>query len=313
MPEQELLAGQERLGNRTCSLFVRNGMNRRHLLALAAAPLALLAASCGSRTSVSTDGTGTSTPTTPTTAAPTTAPGIPHPSGPDDVVISLAYDGGFVAPGTIFTRLPRVLITGDGSVYFEGAQIEIYPQPLLPPVFVAHISEGELQALLLSAESGGLFRTVTYGPPATGIADAPNTILVLHANGATYTHDAYALGMAGDETNEDRHHLLEYVSLLEPIANGVPDSQPFAASRFAIRATPADQVPDDGVEPSVATWPDTAGVRLADAAECGVVESSALGTLFNEAKQNTRFVENGVKYVLIVRPMLPGDPGCAAR
>jgi hypothetical protein len=310
MPEQELLAGQDWLGNRTRSLFVRSGMNRRRLLALAAvAPLSLLAAACGNRTSVSTDGTSTST----TTEAPTTAPGITHPSGPDDVVISLAYDGGFVAPGTIFARLPRVLITGDGSVYFEGAQTAIYPQPLLPPIFVARISEGELQALLLSAESGGLFRAVTYGPPAIGIADAPNTILVINANGATYTHDAYALGMAGDELNEDRRNFLEYVSLLEPIANGVPDSQPFAASRFAFRATPADQVLDDGVAPSEATWPATAGVRLADALECGVVESSALGTLFSESKQNTRFVENGVKYVLIVRPMLPGDLGCAAR
>ncbi len=287
-------------------------MNRRQLLALvAAAPLALVASSCGSRTSVNTDGSTTSVPSS--TEAPTTAPGITHATGGDDVVIRLTYDGGFVAPGTIFSRLPRLLVTGDGSVYFEGAQIEIYPQPLLPPILVGNISEGELQALLLSAESGGLFRTVTYGQPSTGIADAPDTILVINANGATYTHDAYALGMAGEETDEDRHHLYEYVSLLEPIANGVPNTQSFAATRFAIRATPADQVPDDGVAPSQAVWPQSSGVRLADAAECQVVDATSLGTLFNEAKQNTRFVDDGVKYVLVVRPMLPGDPGCAPR
>ena len=285
-------------------------MKRRQLLALVAvAPLALLASACGSRTSVSTDGSTT----VPSTEAPTTAPGITHPTGGDDVVIRLTYDGGFVAPGTIFSRLPRLLITGDGSVYFEGAQIEIYPQPLLPPILVGTISEGELQALLQSAESGGLFRAVTYGQPSTGIADAPNTILVINANGTTYTHDAYALGMAGEETNEDRHHLYEYVSLLEPIANGVPNTHSFGATRFAIRATPASQVPDDGVAPSEAVWPQAAGVRLADAAECQVVDATSLGTLFNEAKQNTRFVEDGVKYVLIVRPMLPGDPGCSPR
>jgi hypothetical protein len=288
-------------------------MNRRRLLALAAAaPIALLATACGSRTSVSTDGSSTST-SVPATESPTPSPGVAHPTGAEDVVISLAYDGGFVAPGTIFSRLPRLLITGDGSVYFEGAQTAIYPQPLLPLILVAHISESELQALLQSAEAGGLFRAITYGPPSTGIADAPNTIVVINANGTTYTHDAYALGMAGDEANADRHHLYEYVSLLDPIANGVPDSQPFAASRFAIRATPADQVPNDGVEPSEATWPAAAGVHLADAGECGVVDAAALGTLFGQSKQNTRFVENGVKYVLVVRPMLPGDPGCATR
>ena len=281
---------------------------------MAAAPLAavaLVASSCGSRTSVHTDGSTTSVPSS--TEAPTTAPGITHATGGDDVVIRLTYDGGFVAPGTIFSRLPRLLVAGDGSVYFEGAQIEIYPQPLLPPILVGKISEGELQALLQSAESGGLLRTVTYGQPSTGIADAPNTVLVINANGVTYTHDAYALGMAGDETDVNRLHLYEYVSLLEPIANGVPNAQSFAAPRFAIRATPADQVPNDGVAPSQAAWPESSGVHLADATDCQVVDTSSLGTLFNEAKQNTRFMDNGVKYVLIVRPMLPGDPGCPPR
>lgn len=289
-------------------------MNRRRaLVALTTVPLALFAAACGTRTDVSTD---TSTTSTPPTEVPTTPPGITHPTGGDDVVIRLTYDGGFVAPGTIFTRLPRLLIAGDGSVYFEGAQIEIYPQPLLPPILVGRISEGELQALLLGAESGGLFRNITYGPPEANIADAPNTILVINANGATYTHDAYALGIGGEdgESDKDRQNLLEYVSLLEPIANGVPETRSFAATRFAIRATAADEVPPaDGITPNELAWPEGSGVRLADAAECQVVAASSIGMLFNEATQITRFVDGGIKYVLLVRPMLPGDPGCAAR
>ena len=288
-------------------------MNRRRALAaLATAPFALLAAACGTRTEVS---TAASTTSTPPTEVPTT-PGITHPTGGDDVVISLTYDGGFVAPGTIFTRLPRLLIAGDGSVYFEGAQIEIYPQPLLPPILVGRISEGELQALLLGAESGGLFRNITYGPPEANVADAPNTVLVINANGVTYTHDAYALGIGGEdaETDEDRQNLLEYVSLLEPIAYGVPDTRSSAATRFAIRATAADEAPPaDGITPNELAWPEGSAVRLADAAECQVVAASSIGMLFNEATQITRFVDNGIKYVLLVRPMLPGDLGCGAR
>ena len=131
----------------------RMGMKRRQFLALlATAPLGLLAASCGSRTTVSTDG---STTVAPTTAAPTTTvpAGIAHPTGADDVVLRLAWEGGFVAPGFLFMRLPRLLVAGDGSVYVQGAQTEMYPQRLLPPVLVGTITEAEIQASRTRAES----------------------------------------------------------------------------------------------------------------------------------------------------------------
>lgn len=283
-------------------------MNRRSFLAaLGAVPVALLAIGCADS-----DSPGDSTPTT--TATPTTLPpvtGIEHPLGADEVVLRLSWEGGFVPAEMLFVRLPRVLVSGDGSVYFQGAMPAIYPGPLLPSVLVGRIGEEELQKILVAARDGDMFRTVTYKQPDIGIADAPNTLLVINANGETYTHDAYALGIGGEETDPDRITFQKFVELLEPLAAGLPDSKPFAAERFAIRATnAADAPPADGVTPNEVEWPTAAGVSLASASECAVVEAGRIGSLFNEATQITRFTEGGIKYVLVVRPLLPGDPGC---
>lgn len=282
-----------------------NALNRRRFLALAVAvPTITLLASC-------TDGNSPADTTAPSKPTTTTAPAIVHPMGPDDVVLQLAWEGGFVPEDYYFTRLPRLVITGDGSVYVQGAQIEIYPGPLLPPVLVGTITEPELQALLVSARDGGLFRNLTYKQPDNGVADAPNTVLVINANGETYTHNAYALGIGGEETDPDRLNFAEYVELLEPVTAGVPQSEPFVATRFAVRARVADETaPTDGITPNEIEWPSAAGVSLASASQCAVVEASAIGDLFAQATQITRFVENDIKYVLLVRPMLPGDPGC---
>ena len=52
------------------------------------------------------------------------------------------------------------------------------------------------------------------------------------------------------------------------------------------------------------------GILLAGAADCATVLRSAIRDLFDRATQITRFMDAGVKYVLIVRPMVPGDAGC---
>lgn len=83
------------------------------------------------------------------------------------------------------------------------------------------------------------------------------------------------------------------------------------AQRYAIRARVADETaPTDGITPNELDWPAASGVVLADASECAVVEAAAIGNLFVQATQITRFIENGIKYVLLVRPMIPGDRGC---
>ena len=102
-----------------------------------------------------------------------------------------------------------------------------------------------------------------------------------------------------------------FVDLLAPLANGAGQSASFVATEYALRATAADETPPaDGVTPNEVAWPAGTGVELAAASTCAIVRRSTIGDLFDRATQITRFVEAARKYVLIVRPRVPGDPGC---
>src|SRR4051794_20450974 len=138
--------------------------------------------------------------TPPPTVPPTTVPsGIEHPAGADDVIVRIAYEGGFVPVEMTFLNLPALLVSGDGHTFVEGPVADIYPGPLLPNIQTSPVSEAGIQDLLALAEEHGLLADVTYTDP-TNIADAPDTVVEISANGATFVHRAYALAI-NDETD----------------------------------------------------------------------------------------------------------------
>jgi hypothetical protein len=286
------------------------------MLAALAAPLLLLAA-CGDDTS--SNGASTSLPTetipeppdTTLAVPPTTVPTTPeyeHPTGPDDVVVKISYEGGFVPIEYAFRNLPALLVSGDGRSFQPGPMIEIYPGPLLTPVNVSTASEAGIQDLLTLADEHGLLADVEYTNP-TNIADAATTVVVISADGNTYRHEAYALGI-GDETDLARASLAEFVQLAtgdwlygNPEVGG---EQPFSPETYLILAMDAPQDTGD-IPPTLVDWPADASVRLADARNCAAVPASEVGELFANATQLTYFVDAGVTYQVSVKPQLPGD------
>ena len=299
-------------------------MKRHSFTALVAiaSVLALGLAACGddSDSTPATEATtGVTLPPVTNTPEDTTpgADGIQHPTGADDVVLQISSMGGFVPIDHDFAALPWLLVTGDGRVIQQGPQIEIYPGPLLPNVLQRTISEDGIQALLRLAEEHDLFRDVEY-EDATNIADAPFTIVTISANGATYEHNAYALGLSGDgiETDEARASLASFVEQANDVvtaagADTLGPEEEFAATSYLIRARVADASALGGdVEPTMVDWPADAPVRLADASECATVPVESFVDLFSSATQLTWYVEDGITYQLIVKPQLPGVPTC---
>jgi len=141
-------------------------MNRRMFVsALVIVPLVGALAACGDPDQVPAEADPTTPPTSPGTTPATTpdttpgtaAPsGIEHPTGADDVVLKLAYEGGFVPFGTIFVNTPTALVSGDGRVFTPAAVPAIYPGPLLPSLRVRHITEADMQSLLKVVDDAGL-------------------------------------------------------------------------------------------------------------------------------------------------------------
>jgi hypothetical protein len=310
-------------------------MKRHSLTPLAiAAVIALGLSACGddSESTAATDPTtgvtlppvdttpDTTTPdtTTPDTGTPDTGTSdIPHPTGADDVVLRIAYEGGFVPIEYTFMDLPILLVTGDGRVITQGPVPAVYPGALLPNVQQRTISEAGIQALLRLAEEHDLFRDVTY-EGEDNIADASDVVVTISANGATFEHSAYALGMSGDgnETDAARASLASFFERATDIvtaagADTLGPETPFESTSYLIRATVADEsTVDMDLAPTLVDWPADAPVRLADASECATLPVESFADLFTSATQITWFVEDGVTYQLVVKPQLPGVTTC---
>lgn len=284
-------------------------MERRRVLALLAAVPLLTLAACGD------DDTATpaTQPPPEETLPPTDAPGYVHPTGSDEVVLRIAYEGGFTTPDVVFLGLPTVLVTGD-RVFQQGPVIEIYPGPLLPNIQVRTITEAGIQELLTAADEAGLLEQRTYDGP-DNIADAPDTVVTLTVDGVTHEHRAYALGfddLSGVEGDEDRAALQGFVELVSQYVTAQPgevlgQESAFVPEEYLLRAYIADDLSGFEIEPTIVAWPAEAPIRLADAADCAALPAASFGALFATATQLTFFEDAGVVYRLAVKPALPGD------
>lgn len=242
-------------------------------------------------------------PTTPPTSA---APdGYEHPTATDAVVVSIAYEGGFTTPEMAFSRLPVLTVTGDARQFTLGPQIAIFPGPLLPNVQVAEIGDDGIQQLLGLADEHGLLQEREYDEPAN-IADASDTVVTIQADGETYVHRAYALGIGGGpgETEEsgDRADLQRFV---EAATIGEVETDAYAADTFLVRSFPVDDLTGYDVEPTVVEWP-SADIELAAASDCLEIPSDDVADTFAEANQLTFFEQDGTTYQLAVKPQIPG-------
>lgn len=294
-------------------------MNRRRFLALTV-PVALAApllAACGGD---DVDPAGEPIDTTPGGTTPgDTTPGdttIPHPTGADEVVVRLGDDGGFVPMGYAFVNQPQVLITGDRQVIEPGAIPAIFPGPMIRPLFQRSITEEGLQTLLALADDNGLLAEPPEYPTNSMIADAPTTVVTLVAAGGSFVHRAYALGF-DDEGDADRARLAEFADALRGLPGVVGEAnlgeqQPYLGTQFRVMAVPVNMDDYSTSEPSpeVRDWPADAPVRLADAAECALLEVSDVETLLADTTEWTFFTDADVTYQLFVAHVLPGDAAC---
>lgn len=298
-------------------------------LALVAASALVGAAALGACGRADDDGPAASAPIDPpTTPAPTTPPpppGIEHPVGVDDVVLRIAYENGFVPVEVALQNLPTVLVTGDGRLITVGAQIAIYPGPLLPALFSQSISADGIQHLLSLADEAGLLAEPPSYESDPLLADAPDTVVTIHARGEVFEHRAYALGLDPEgEPDEARRALAGFVAAVQDWVvqpqDELGDAEPYTAPTFTVRTLETDPAnfEDPDLPPTIVEWPASLPVRLADATTgCVEVPADEVRELFEQATQLTLFREEGdvsgddavaelPVYVLVAVPRLPG-------
>ena len=286
------------------------------------AAAAVLASACGG---VGDGGSGSSGSTGGTGAG-----GIAHPSGADEVVLRVAYEGGFVAPEYTLASTPFWSLFGDGTLIVPGPQIEIYPGPALPNLLATPIAPNGVQAILRAARDAGLMDgDATYGNDC--IADAATTVFTTNAGDQTSVVSAYALdvgepaGSCGGKADADeRRALAEFQAKLGDLVSWLPEGSigtehPYRPTEMRVYVLPYQADPELPQDP--VAWPldvPLAGFgepvsNVPTDARCAVVSGPESQTLFAAAKGAnalTPWTSEGTEYHLILRPLLPDEHTC---
>ena len=289
----------------------------RHAL-LAGLPVAFIIASCN-------------------LVSPPAYASVPHPAG-SELVVRIAWTGGFVPYEYLFTSLPRFTLLGDGRVLVEGPQIAIYPGPALPNIQVRRLTEEGIQSILFRIAETGLFNASHSWTAATQfIADANSTVFTVRADNREVVVDVYALGLlavpkvapppgipAAELEAHDRLTALETALLdldtwipADDWADATWQSYEPDALRLVVANIDAQPPNPDGLDSEPIPWPGTTApdqfgtVSTIQDFRCGVVsgeEGAAWYAALSGANQLTRWSHDGHLYSVTPRPLLPDEP-----
>jgi hypothetical protein len=290
-------------------------------IGVAIAAVAMLGSACGG---VGNDGSASGG----TGASGTT--GIEHPTGANDLILGVAYQGGFVAYEYTLGTTPFWSLFGDGTLIVPGPQIEIYPGPALPNLTATPVSEDGIQAILQAAWDAGLMDgDANYGDMC--IADAANTVFTTTADGTTTVVSAYALdvgeppGTCGNGEDADaRATLAAFQAKLTDLQSWLPNGslgseRPYDPTEVRVYVLPYQEdseLPQDPIGWPLETPLDSFGEPIDNApsdTRCGVVTGDSLTTLLEAAKDAnalTPWTSGGTDYHLIFRPLLPDEHAC---
>ena len=245
---------------------------------------------------------------------------IDHPTGATDLVVRWETTGGFVAPESILGRIPSFSLYGDGTLVTEGAQIDIYPGPALPPLLEQHVSEAGIQAILAAAAAAGLTDgNVTFPPCA---ADVPSTVVTVDAGGRSSVVTLGGLTPCAGSDRAAERKVTAFLGTLATLPSWLPagsigPDRPYEPSAFRVfvrRYRPDPQLIERPVR-----WPAaplSSFDRTSSTVEgvtCGVVEGSDAASVLAAARNAnhlTPWVSAGGRFSLVLRPLLPDESGC---
>lgn len=255
---------------------------------------------------------------------------IDHSTDGHDVLVRVAYEGGFVAPEWTYRSLPNFSLYGDGTLVLPGAQMEIYPGPALPSISTRTVTEDGIQATLeevLHSIQGVPDEMLDMG--SVGMADVPTTVITIHAGGVDRTIKAYGLSelterpqrMSVDEF-QARRQLQDLVTKLGGLGTWLPDGSlgtetmyEGSGARLFVSEYQKVDLPQAPIRWPLETKLDRFGeVETAlNTYRCGVVEGAEWASLREaaaRANELTPWTESGARFSIIFRPLLPDESSC---
>ena len=266
------------------------------------------------------------------------------------IIVRVEMVGGFVASETYLTATPSYQLTDDGTEISQGAQIAIYPPPALPSLQAATLTGAGIQAVLAAATAAGLTNG-DQESANPDITDLPTQVITVMVDGRRATTTAYGLEQLNPADTSElaaaRDRIRAFLSViltpasLRPVGQVAEPETFYAFSELQIVAVPADELPAaqeqgtlEGATPAApVAWPlatplSDFGIPLSEAAAGGRYAGAFAGArvdtiggpdldailpLAQQANQLTRWESDGSQWILLLRPLLPGEVGNLAR
>jgi hypothetical protein len=238
-------------------------------------------------------------------------------TGDDEAILQITSEGGFVPVEVSLGNGPRYSLLGDGSLIFQGVQLAIYPGPLVPPYMVTRLNDGQMNAVRAMVEDIGMpeIGEETDDGAANFVADATTEVITYWDENGEHRLAVYALGM--EESPSDRNAaFLELVETFDRFTAEAP-SEPYEPQRARVIAG-TDALVDPEFE-DVREWPVEATdfsdwTELSNGWYCKAFDGEVLEA-FADSTQATMWRNpddsaSGEPMMLLVRPLLPGEPDC---
>jgi hypothetical protein len=250
-------------------------------------------------------------------SATTTPSGDSETTG--DVLLMVTSEGGFVPAEFNLERMPRHVLTEDGTLYYQGPVPAIFPGPLLPNVQVTSVDAATLDEIMLLVEELGLpeIDERIDDSAADMVADATTEVITYFDENGSHRLGIYALGLTEVGSSTDRILAAELIEVLDAAAAENP-SRAYQPERLQVAAGPAIQFdePARTVEP----WP--LDVAFTDMPEWALdwrcieiieaTEVAELFAIFSDANQATLWDTGEEEVSMKARPLLPGELACGA-
>lgn len=235
---------------------------------------------------------------------------------PDEPILVVTEEGGFAPVADVLGRVPRYVVLADGTVFTPGAVPAIHPGPLMTPISTSVISDEDLARIVdLVTEIGlpGTDEIVDDTP--TNIADATTTVVTWIDNGGEHRLAVYALGITQDESTLARA-TAELIAAIDRAVVGAGDPTEWEPERLEIRT--GDPLGADEQFVTTRPWPFSvapdAMVEVQPGWRCAVIDGADVGRVLDEvraANQATEWTWEDRRIPLVVKPLLPGQAGCA--
>jgi hypothetical protein len=250
------------------------------------------------------------------TAEPGVVGSLDHPTDPTAVVLRMFVGGGFVPVEVSFLENPVFTLYGNNVVIFRPAGDQTDITEPLPPYQCSQLSPEQVDQLLAFALDDGGLRSAAdlYRDPF--IADTPNTIFTIDADGVSKQVTVQALGFNSDAPDQEAR--TQFQALADLLSDFGPQVESSSAYDAPLSQAMLSDVWIDQPAPAV-VWPWT---DLTPGDFSG--QDFALATLTADQVSQVAEVPNGGQgYIVVelsdgsqqslaVKPLLPDQLGAVA-